>query len=91
MLLTDGMDLLCYCPAARFPEVAARLRRALAGLTVVRIRRAGGATPPETFVSGRRTTLVMLVDGRITGQAVGDLPSWELRSLAAAALRSAEK
>jgi hypothetical protein len=88
-----ALDVFCYRPGARdFTRFEARLRAAVAELgqqvRLVFASRASArpAPPAGVYLSPTVPTVVALLKGRLRGQAVGELPLWELRALIAAAL-----
>jgi hypothetical protein len=87
------IQLLFTCPRERFRAYEDRLRDCAAGqlepIEVERFER------PETlarrarfsaFVSPAQPTLLLFRDGTLVGEALGDLPAYELRGLIRRAL-----
>jgi hypothetical protein len=90
-----ALVVFCYRPAGRASaSFESRIRRALADLGPgARLVLASSASvrqapPAGVYLSPTCPTVVVLVAGRLMGQAVGELPLWELRALIAAALGS---
>jgi hypothetical protein len=84
-----GVEVVCYRPSDRvFPAFEARLRQVIGELPCgVRLMfTVALAVPPGVYRSPSLPTLVTLIDGQVVGQAVGDLPLWELRALLARAV-----
>jgi thioredoxin-like negative regulator of GroEL len=89
---TARIDLLYYRPAAARDCAAfeARLRALVAELAgrarLVIAARAARAVPAGVYLSPSVPTLVVIADGRLLAQAVGELPRRELRALIEGAL-----
>ncbi len=88
--VASEVEVVCFRPADRlFPAFEARLRAACEGVRLVFT--VSGAVPAGVYRSPVWPTVVTLVDGQVLGQASGDLPLWELRSLLARALACAQR
>jgi hypothetical protein len=79
----SGIEVYCIAPTAALLRHLRRMAALLGARVVLRT----GPPRVQVFVSPTRPTLVLMAGDRVLAQAVGDLPSWELRSLLAAALR----
>jgi hypothetical protein len=85
------LQLICFRPRGQ-PLLAFedRVREAVAAVGgYVRFRAAPfmDSRRAGVFVSARLPTLVAVVDGRVMGQAIGELPAHELANMLVAALR----
>ena len=88
-----ALVVFCYRPAGHdCTSFESRLRQALADLgprarlVLASSASARHAPPAGVYLSPTCPSVVVLVEGRLMGQAVGELPLWELRALIVTAL-----